>query len=193
MASLLFAGCGPDIKLAGPLSSREHLDAKVEQPIALHVSAAARLYEATGWIWVVPYRVEFGDSLEANAVDAFAQSFAKAEAVDHFPPTGPKAPRLALDVEIAGSDVSPGWLTILSSSASVDLRGRLSIDGVVLPGPPIAVRGEATDSPGPLGAMPGANSGAYDQALQSACEDAMGDALDKLVDATIARIASTAP
>jgi hypothetical protein len=158
----------------------------------VHVSPAARSYEETGWVNVVRYRVDFGDSLEANVADAFGRAFSEVAIADEFPPMGAKSPRLAFDVEIAGSDVSPGMLTFLSSSAEVSLRARIAVDGVTQPAP-IEVQGHASASPGGLGALPGPNQGAYDQALQIACEGAMRDALEKLVDASIARARSIPP
>src|SRR5262245_42748929 len=92
--SLALSACGPNIKLPSPLSERR-TDAKIQQPVAVHVSPAARGYEDSGWINVVRYHVAFGDSLEANVTDAYARAFSDVEVVDQFPPTGPKAPRLA--------------------------------------------------------------------------------------------------
>jgi hypothetical protein len=112
--------------------------------------------------------------------------------LERFPPSRAPIPRVALDIAIKGTDVSPGQMTFLSTSATVDLEARLAVDGVVQ-AEPIEASGEGEVSPGFVGAVPGANQGAYDSALQEACELAMGDALEKLVDASIARLASTAP
>ncbi len=191
LAALCALACGPEIRLPSPLTSKLY-DTRIKLPVALHVSEAARSYVATGMINVVRYHVYFGDALEANAVHAFGQAFDRVTVLDRFPPAGDRAPRLALDVGIKSTDVSPGQLTFLPTHATVDLEARLAVDGVVQ-AEPIDVSGQGQGSPGALGALPGPNQGAYDSALQSACELAMGDALEKLVDASITRMASTAP
>jgi len=193
-AALLALACGPQIKLSSPLTMKEY-DKRVRVPMALHVPDDSRRYVETGHINVVQYKVYFGDALEANAAHAFSAAFDGFTVLDQFPPAKAPLPRLAIDVAIQSTNLSPGALTFMSSSATVDLKGTLAVDGVVQ-AEPIAVTGKGEASPGALGAVPGPfggpNNGAYDQALQAACELAMGDALEKLVDATLARVSSVA-
>lgn len=191
LLSLLGLACGPEIRLSYPLTSKRY-DSRLALPIGLHISDAARSYVTKGHINVVGYQVDFGDSFEANAAHAFGAVFDGVKVLDRFPPAGPDAPRLALDLDIADADVSPGALTFMASHARVELRAKLAVDGAVQE-PPIDVTGNGEGAPGALGAAPIVNQNAYDSALQKACESAMGDALQKLVDASITRMALVAP
>jgi hypothetical protein len=88
-------------------------------------------------------------------------------------------PRLALDIAIKSTDVSPGQMTFLSTSATVDLEATIAV---------LAYLGieEKVSRQAARRTIPGTNQGAYDSAAER-LRARDGRRAGKLVDASILR------
>lgn len=195
LAASTLAACAVTTKLQSPLEIKD-FSKKSNDAIGLHISAASKQYVWNGNINVIPYSVEFGNALEPNAKHAFGKAFRQVVLIDRFPtPTSSQGgPERAVSLEIAYADVSPGALTFSSTRAVLQLKAILA-KGSQIEDQAILVEGSAEASPGVLGAIPllFINQVAYDAALQEASELAMKDALEKIVEATLARLQQANP
>jgi hypothetical protein len=184
-AAALLAGCAVTTRLSSPLDIRL-VEGGRKDGIGLHIPEPTRSYVWRGRINVVPYRVEFGDGLEPNAVDALSRAFGEVTMLETFPPSSELSPEYSISLHILGAQVSPGLLTFSSTTAELQLKALVAKRAVVHEAP-IRVTGRWESTPGAEGFnIQGArNQVAYEQALQDASEGAMANALAQLVEALL--------